>query len=124
MNDVQSNGEVNNKKLFVGNLPFSFTEDDMRNMFSEYGELVSVNLITDKFSGRSKGFGFVEYTTEEAATAAVEALNGQDLQGRDMVVNVARPPRPREDRGGDRGGYKPRGGRDFSRGGDRGGYRN
>lgn len=127
MNDNFQPEEVNNKKLFVGNLPFSTTEDDLREIFSQYGELVSVSLLTDKFSGRSKGFGFVEYTTEEAAQAAIEALHGSDLNGRDMVVNVAKPRAPREDRGGfkprrfdnNRGGGYNRGGR----GGDRGGYR-
>lgn len=128
MNDNFQPEEVNNKKLFVGNLPFSTTEDDLREIFAQYGELVNVSLLTDKFSGRSKGFGFVEYTTEEAAQAAIEALHGSDLNGRDMVVNVAKPRAPREDRGGfkprrfdnNRGGGYNRGG---DRGGNRGGYR-
>lgn len=122
MNDNQQIPEQNKKKLFVGNLPFSLTEDEMRDIFSEFGEIVSVNLITDKFSGRPKGFGFVEYTTEEAAQAAVESLDGKEVNGRNIVVNIAMPPKPRSDRG-DRGGFKPRGGRDFNRG-NRGGYRN
>lgn len=124
MNDNIQTEEVNNKKLFVGNLPFTVTQEELTEMFAQYGELVNVSLLTDKFSGRSKGFGFVEYTTEEAAQAAIEALHGSDLNGRDMVVNIAKPRAPREDRGGfkprsydNRGGY----GRD-NRGGDRGGY--
>lgn len=131
MNDNFQPEEVNNKKLFVGNLPFSTTEEDLREIFTQYGELVSVSLLTDKFSGRSKGFGFVEFTTEEAAQAAVEALHGSDLNGRDMVVNIAKPRVPRDDRGGfkprrfdnNRGGYSRGGSRGGDRGGDRGGYR-
>lgn len=110
---------TNNKKLFVGNLPFSATEDQLRDSFGEHGEIVDVKLITDRMTGRSKGFAFVEFAEESAATAAIEALNGKDNGGRAMVVNVARPPAPREDRGprrdfggGGRGGY----------GGNRGGY--
>lgn len=120
----QAAPQQNNKKLYVGNLPYSTGEDDLRNLFGQYGEIASVTLIIDKMSGRSKGFGFVEFVEEDAATAATEATNGMELEGRALVVNVARPPAPREDRrggfgggrGGDRGGF--RGGR----GGDRGGY--
>lgn len=123
----QAAPQMNNKKLYVGNLPYSTSEDDLRNLFGQYGEIVNVTLIIDKMSGRSKGFGFVEFAEEDAATAAIEATNGMELEGRALVVNVARPPAPREDRrggfgggngyrGGDRGGF--RGGR----GGDRGGY--
>jgi RNA recognition motif-containing protein len=125
----QAAPQQNNKKLYVGNLPYSTGEEDLRNLFGQYGEIVSVTLIIDKMSGRSKGFGFVEFTEEDAANAAVEAVNGMELEGRAMVVNVARPPAPREDRrGGGGGGYRGgsgggggfRGGR--SSGGDRGGY--
>lgn len=104
---------TNNKKLFVGNLPFSATEDQLKDNFAPYGEIVDCKLITDRMTGRSKGFAFVEFADEAMAQAAIEGTNGKDLGGRAMVVNVARPPAPRTDRG-------PR--RDF--GGGRGGYGN
>jgi RNA recognition motif-containing protein len=81
--------------IYVGNLAYSVTSDDLREVFSEYGEVSSANVIMDKFSGRSKGFGFVEMPDSSAASSAIEALNEQDLQGRNMRVNEARP---REDR--------------------------
>lgn len=81
--------------IYVGNLAYSVTSDDLREVFSEYGEVSSCNVIMDKFSGRSKGFGFVEMPDSSAATAAIQGLNEQDLQGRNMRVNEARP---REDR--------------------------
>ena len=77
--------------IYVGNLAYSVTSDDLREVFSEYGEVSSANVILDKFSGRSKGFGFVEMPDSSAASAAIEALNEQDLQGRNMRVNEARP---------------------------------
>lgn len=111
--------QVNPKKLFVGNLPWSLTEDQLTEMFSQYGELVSVKLIIDKMSGRSKGIAFVEFATEEAASQAMEAANGMEIEGRALVVNVARPFQPRERVGGrDFGGR-----RDFSRGGNSGSNR-
>ena len=88
------------KKLYVGNLPFSTTEDDLKQMFAPYGEVTTVTIIKDKFSGRSKGFGFVEMSTDEEATKAVEMFNGQDLDGRQIVVNEARPMAPRAPRTG------------------------
>ena len=109
---------VNPKKLFVGNLPFSTTEAELTEAFAQYGEIVEVRIISDRFTGRSKGIAFVEYTTEEAATAAIEGLNNSTLGDRQIFVSIARPPKPREDRGG----YAPRGGGD--RGGSRGGYNN
>jgi len=85
--------------IYVGNLAYSVTSDDLREVFSEYGEVSSANVIMDKFSGRSKGFGFVEMPDSSAASAAIEALNEQDLQGRNMRVNEARPREPqRRDR--------------------------
>lgn len=99
----------NPNKLFVGNLPFAATQSDLEELFGQFGTVVSVNLITDRMSGRSKGFAFVEFEAEDAAQAAIEALHGQDFQGRNLVVNVARPQedRPRRDFGGGRpnGGY-------------------
>lgn len=77
--------------IYVGNLAYSVTSDDLRAVFAEYGEVSSANVIMDKFSGRSKGFGFVEMPDSSAASAAIEALNEQDLQGRNMRVNEARP---------------------------------
>jgi RNA recognition motif-containing protein len=77
--------------IYVGNLAYSVTSDDLREVFAEYGEVSSANVIMDKFSGRSKGFGFVEMPDSSAASAAIEALNEQDLQGRNMRVNEARP---------------------------------
>ncbi|MFO7801295.1 MAG: RNA-binding protein [Desulfovermiculus sp.] len=78
------------KKMYVGNLPFSSTEDDLRDLFSEYGEVKSANIIYDRESGRSRGFGFVEMA-EEGADSAMEALNGNEFGGRTLRVNEARP---------------------------------
>lgn len=100
------------KNIYVGNLPYSATEDEIRNLFAEYGTVTSVNMITDQYSGRSKGFGFVEMEDDAAAAAAIQALNGKELGGRELKVDEAKPRRDRDDRGG-RGG----------RGGGRGGYR-
>lgn len=82
-------------KLYVGNLAYSVTESDLMDTFSEFGEVTEVNLITDKFSGRSKGFAFVEMPDKSEAQAAIDALNETSLKGRDMRVNEARP---KEDR--------------------------
>lgn len=100
------------KKLYVGNLPFSTTEDDLRQMFAAFGEVTSATIINDKFSGRSKGFGFVEMPNDGEAMKAIEGLNGKDMDGRAIVVNEARPmeDRPRRDFGGDRGGRGGSGG--------------
>ncbi len=86
------------QKLYVGNFPFSVTEDDLRNLFSEHGEVHSVTLITDRDTGRPRGFGFVEM---ENADAAIQALNGHQLEGRALNVDVARE---RSSGGGGRGG--------------------
>lgn len=117
-------------KLYVGNLPYTATDQDLQALFGEFGTVLSVQIIMDKYSGRSKGFGFVEMEDDAAATAAIEKLNGSDNGGRTLVVSVARPreERPAGSFGGDRGGrggYQGggsdrRGGGD--RGGDRGGY--
>lgn len=93
------------KKLYVGNLPFNATDDELRDMFSEYGAVESATIIKDKFSGRSKGFGFVEMTSDDEAQAAISALNGQDRNGRAIVVNEARPMADRPRGGGGGGGY-------------------
>ena len=120
-------------KLFVGGLSWDTTDATLRDYFAKVGTVVSASVITDKFSGKSKGFGFVEMFDEKEAQAAL-ALNGTDLDGRTIAVNEARPMAPREDRGGprpfnrgggggDRGGYSRGGGRGGDRGGDRGGRR-
>ncbi|BCX14337.1 MAG: RNA-binding protein [Patescibacteria group bacterium] len=83
------------KKLYVGNLPYSVNADELRKVFSEFGEVIDAVVISDKYSGRSKGFGFVTFATEEAASSAVEKMNGKDMGGRNLVVNVARPPKER-----------------------------
>jgi cold-inducible RNA-binding protein len=121
--DTATQPAVNPRKLFVGNLPYSVSEDELRELFAQYGSIVDLKLIIDKMSGRSKGIAFVEYATEEEAQAAMEATNGMELDGRAMIVNVARPFVPRDQNGGgDRGGF--RGGfRGGDRGGDRGGFR-
>ena len=107
--------QVNNSKLYVGNLPYRVRDEELRDMFTPYGDVVSATVIIDKMSGRSKGFGFVEMADADGANKAVDALHGTDMDGRALVVNVARPLQPREDRGGS-GGYRGGGG-----GGDRGG---
>ncbi|MDB6082073.1 MAG: RNA-binding protein [Chlamydiia bacterium] len=105
-------------KIFVGNLSWDATEDGLRQLFEGHGEVVSVRIVQDQYTGRSKGFGFVEMGSEAACTAAIEGLNDADFVGRPLRVSRAQEQgdRPRGgDRGGDRGG--PRGG---DRGNDRG----
>ncbi len=97
----------NPNKLYVGSLPYSVTEEELGQMYAQYGQLVSVKLIVDKMSGRSKGFGFVEFSSAEEANAALEATNGMQVGERNLMVKVARPFAPRENRGGDRGGFRP-----------------
>lgn len=104
------------KKLYVGNLPFSATDQILFDTFSQIGTVESSKIIVDRDSGRSKGFGFVEMSTEEEAKKAIEQFNGADFDGRAMTVNEAKPMVPRENRGGFGGGG---GG---GRGGDRGGF--
>ncbi|MFH1754793.1 MAG: RNA-binding protein [Candidatus Latescibacterota bacterium] len=105
------------KKLYVGNLPFSVSEDDLRGLFEKHGTVHSVALITDRETGRPRGFGFVELD-DDAAQAAIEALNGFELDGRQLNVNEAQD-RPR--RSGGFGGGGGGGGRGGSGGGGRGG---
>jgi RNA recognition motif-containing protein len=104
------------KKIYVGNLPFSMTNEGLSEMFSKFGAVDSSKIITDRDTGRSKGFGFVEMSDSSAADSAISALNGADHGGRSLTVNEARPMEPRE--GGSRGGFG--GGRGGDRGGDRG----
>jgi cold-inducible RNA-binding protein len=98
-------------KIYVGNLPFTTGEDQLRELFSPYGSPSSVTVVTDRMSGRSRGFGFVEIDDPEQAKAAIAALNGKDMGGRALTVNEARPQ-------GERGGGGGRG----PRGGGRGGF--
>ena len=85
----------NKKKLYVGNLPYTVNSDELRKLFSEYGEIIDAIVIVDRATGRSKGFGFVEFATDEMADAAIKAMQDKEIEGRKMVVNVARPPRER-----------------------------
>lgn len=100
-------------KLYVGNLPYSTTDESLRAMFAEFGNVVSASVIMDRMSGRSKGFGFVEFEDDAAAQAAIEAMNGKAIENRPLNVSVAKPmeERPRRFDGGNRSG------------GDRGGSR-
>ncbi len=84
------------KKIYVGNMSYSTTEDTLRDLFTAYGEVESVSVITDKFTGRARGFGFVEMGSEDAAAAAIEALNGQKVDGRELKVNEAHDRAPRD----------------------------
>ena len=95
------------KKLYVGNLSYDTTDSDLRELFEEHGTVESAQVIMDRDSGRSKGFGFVEMADDQEAQAAIDALNGQEVGGRPLTVNEARP---REDRGGRSGGGRGRGG--------------
>ena len=79
--------------LYVGNLSYEMSEEDLRNEFAEYGEVQSAKIITDKFTGRSRGFGFVEMASDESGKKAMEKLNEKDVSGRQLVVNEARPRR-------------------------------
>jgi RNA recognition motif-containing protein len=107
------------KKIFVGNFSFNFTEEQLRQLFEPFGAVDSASVVTDRDTGRSRGFGFVEMANDTEAAAAIEALNGKDSGGRALTVNEARPKtggggggggrgRDRGDRGGDRGGRGPR----------------
>ncbi|HKR01989.1 MAG TPA: RNA-binding protein [Pyrinomonadaceae bacterium] len=111
-------------KLYVGNLSFKTTSDDLREHFSQAGTVESASVIEDRDTGRSRGFGFVEMATQEDAAAAIEQFNGKDLNGRNLTVNEAKPKTDRGGRGGGgggRGGYGGGGGRDRDRGGYGGG---
>lgn len=108
-------------KLFVGNLSFKTTENDLQDAFAAHGTVLEANLMMDRATGRPRGFGFVTMSTPEEAQKAIEAMNGKPLDGRDLTVNIARP---REERpaggGGGGGGRGPR--RDFGGGGGRNRY--
>lgn len=97
------------KKLYVGGIAYATSDSSLKDAFSQAGSVVSATIIMDKMTGRSKGFGFVEMSTEEEAQAAIEMWNGKELEGRKLTVNEARPMEPRAPREGG-----------FNRGGDRG----
>jgi RNA recognition motif-containing protein len=117
--------------IYVGNLSFQMAESTLQDLFSEFGEVKSVKIITDKMTGKSKGFAFVTMDNEEEANAAVEQLNGRDVNGRNIIVNQARPktegdykPSSGGSRGGSGGGYgggNRSGGSGYGGGGNRGG---
>ena len=104
------------KKLYVGGLPYSATGESLKEMFSQVGTVETATIIMDKMSGRSKGFGFVEMSTEEEAKKAIETLNGKDVEGRSLTVAEARPMEARAPGGGGYGRGGGGGGRDFNRG--------
>ena len=96
------------KKIYVGNMSYNTSEDTLRQLFAQYGEVVSVNVITDRYTGRAKGFGFVEMASDDAARAAMGALNGREVDGRQLKVNEAND-KPRDsNRGCGGGGSKSR----------------
>jgi len=101
--------------IYVGNIPHSTTSEALEALFAQYGAVNSVRIITDKFTGASRGFAFVEMASRDEATAAIEALNGTELEGRRLSVNEARPREQRPERGHGGGGHG---------GGGGGGYRN
>ncbi|MBP9098054.1 MAG: RNA-binding protein [Ferruginibacter sp.] len=115
--------------IYVGNLSWSMTDDDLSNLFTQYGSVTSAKILKDKMNGRSKGFGFVEMEDEEAAKTAIANLNETEVQGRKLIVNESQP-RQEGDRpkrsfgGGGGGGYKKSGGGGYGGGGGRsgGGY--
>jgi RNA recognition motif-containing protein len=95
---------MNSNKLYVGGLPYSVTEDSLEELFSAHGTVESAKVITDRMTGRSRGFGFVEMSSQEEAQAAIDKLNGSDLEGRSLTVNEAKPQEPRGGGGGGGGG--------------------
>ena len=109
--------------IYVGNLSFDVTEDQLKELFGPFGQVTEVRLIMDKFSGKSKGFGFIEMPSKEEAEKAIEELNGKDMDGREITVNEAKPKVDRGGRGG-RGGFGGGrgggGGGGYGRGGGRG----
>ena len=106
--------------IYCGNLAYATTDDGLKAAFAAYGEVTSARVVTDRMTGRSKGFGFVEMPNAEQAEAAIAALNGSEMDGRPIRVNESQP-KPQEDRRGGRGGFGGRGGRGGF-GGGRGGF--
>ena len=104
-------------KIYVGGLPYSATEQQLSDLFAAHGAVASARIITDKFTGQSRGFGFVEMSSDSEAQAAITALNGSDMGGWTLTVNEARPQEPRTGGGGGRGGFGGGGGGGRSGGG-------
>ena len=117
---IGTEGATVEKRLYVGNLPYSTTEEELRTLFTQAGQVTSIAIITDRETGQPRGFGFVEMASKEEGEAAIAEFNGKELDGRNLTVNEARPREDRGNRGGGggRGGYGGGGGR----GGGRGGY--
>jgi RNA recognition motif-containing protein len=109
-------------KLFVGNLDFKVTENDLQEAFAAHGTVVEANLVTDRATGRPRGFAFVTMSSPEEAQKAIDAMNGKELGGRALSVNIARPREERSGGGGDRRGYGGSGGRGGYGGGRRDRY--
>jgi len=99
--------------IYVGNLSFEVADDDLRQLFTAYGEVESASVVKDRFSGESRGFGFVEMPARKDADAAIAALNGTDVKGRTITVNEAKPKAPKSGGGGGGGGGGGRGGRRY-----------
>ncbi len=113
------------KKIYVGNLPHKMTDNDLKTLFESHGEVLSAQVIVDRDTGRSKGFGFVEMSDEQEAQTAIDTMNGKEADGRPLTVNEARPRKDRNERsggggGGGGGGYRSRSG-GFGGGGSGGG---
>src|SRR5881396_4403524 len=106
-------------KLFVGNLSFAVLENELQDLFAQAGTVVSVNVMQDRATGKGRGFGFVEMSSDEEASKAIEMFHGKEFQGRNLTVNIARP-RDERGRGGGSGGYTGGGGGERRGGGDRG----
>ena len=104
-------------KIYVGGLPYAATEQQLSDLFAQHGTVASARVITDKFTGQSRGFGFVEMSSDEEAQKAIAALNGTQMDGRTLTVNEARPQEPRTGGGGGRGGFGGGGGGGRSGGG-------
>ena len=96
---------MNNNKLFVGNLAFATTENDLQDAFAAFGTVMEVNLMMDRMTGKSRGFAFVTMDSDQSAQAAIAGLHGKNMGGRDLTVNVARPREERPRGGGGGGGY-------------------
>ena len=90
-------------KLYVGNLPFSLGEDELKKLFGEYGEVTDATIIIDRLTGKPRGFAFVTMGSDSGGQQAIQSLNGKEIEGRPLTVNEARPQRSNNDRGGDRG---------------------
>ena len=103
-------------KLYVGGLPYSATESQLNDLFAQHGTVESARIITDKFTGHSRGFGFVEMSSQEEAQAAISAVNGTQMEGRTLTVNEAKPQEPRSGAGRFGGGGGGRGGESRGRG--------